>query len=147
MRHASNIFIQQVCGASRTFLVRKFHINFKAIGILEWCCYWCGVNNVSLIGLIRITPWKHQSASKPLLRLLVSLPLQCKLPVVMDDSTNHETSAQRSWIRTQRAVQSVYAVCPLTTTKKFGRALILNAPFHLTCLEGPAICLSCLCCR
>ena len=78
LRHASNIFIHQVCGAPRTFLF-KFHINFKAIGILEWCCYSCEVNNVSLIGLIRITSWEHQSALKPLLRLLSSLPLQCKL--------------------------------------------------------------------
>ena len=49
------------------------------IGILEWCRYWCAVNNVSLIGLIRITPWQHQSALKPLLRLLFFLSLQCKL--------------------------------------------------------------------
>ena len=79
LRHASKLFIRQVCGAPRTFLFRKFHINFKAIGILEWCCYWCEVNNVSLIGLIRIISWEHQSALKPLLRLLFSLPLQCKL--------------------------------------------------------------------
>ena len=79
LRHASNIFIRQVCGAPRTFLFRKFHVNFKAIGRLEWCRYWCGVNNLSLIGLIRITPWQHQSALKPFLRLVFSLPLQCKL--------------------------------------------------------------------